>query len=241
MHRRRDLGLGHCRPEHARDAVEDLFRRSDRRAYPCHLRRRLPSAKRVDDSLRGDESIGVRGPGQRLPKDEPQAVRQAVGRGVTLGVVDCDRARGDTLDRAAECGADALVVADDLRVRTELLEARRVKATDDRNALAGCGDEEGALPGAVRARDEVEAGIAGEQRLAHEREPEVDLLLAEDLDGLVELLVHDPFVRGHRRDAIPRDRRPSNARGQARGCSSRESERVPLAAREARMSWSRVR
>ena len=51
--------------------------------------------------------------------------------------------------------------------------------------------EEGAVPRAVRAGDEVEARVLREQRLAREREPEVDVLLAEDPRGLVELLVDE--------------------------------------------------
>ena len=37
------------------------------------------------------------------------------------------------------------------------------------------------------------------ERLANEGEPEVDVLLAEDLDRLVELLVHEGRGRGHGR------------------------------------------
>jgi hypothetical protein len=118
-------------------------------------------------------------------------VREAVRRGVALRVVERDRSGSEPIERSAQGRADALVVADDLRVRTERLDARCVEAPDDRDPLARSRDQERAFPGAVRARDEVEAGIARERRLAHEGQPEVDVLLAEDLDDLVELLVDD--------------------------------------------------
>ena len=96
----------------------------------------------------------------------------------------------------AERRPDALVVGDDL-VRADLLDVRRVEAADDRDPLPARGDEERSLPGAVRAGDQVEARIAREQRLAHEREPEVDVLLAEDPDRLVELLSNESRTTDH--------------------------------------------
>ena len=89
---------------------------------------------------------------------------------------------------------EALVVGDHVAIRTEVAEVRGVEAADDGDPLAVRGDEERALPGAVRAGDEVEARVFREQRLAGEREPEIDLVLAKDALGLVELLVNEGLL-----------------------------------------------
>ena len=128
-------------------------------------------------------------------------MRQAVGRGVAVGVVERDRARREPLDGLDERGPDALVVADDF-VRADLLDAWRVEATDDRRPLAAGRDQERARPRAVRPRDQLEARIARKQRLADERQPEIDVLLAQDLGSLVELLLDEVGVLdGHAADA----------------------------------------
>jgi hypothetical protein len=117
-------------------------------------------------------------------------VRQPVGGRVAGRVVECDRARVEALDGREERRLDALVVADHL-VAADLLDARRVETTDDRDPLTCRGDDERSRPGAVHAGDQVEAGIAGEHRLADERKPEVDFLLPQDLHCLVELLLDE--------------------------------------------------
>jgi len=95
---------------------------------------------------------------------------------------------------------EALVVRNHIRVGAQLAEVRRVEAADDRGALAVRRDEERALPSAVRARDQVEARVLREQCLAGEGEPEVDVLLAQDLARLVQLLVDEHVRRGQDRD-----------------------------------------
>ena len=117
-------------------------------------------------------------------------MRQPVSGRVAGRVVERDRARVEALDRREERRLDALVVADHL-VAADLLDARSVEATDDRDPLTRRGDHERARPGAVHAGDQVEAGVVGEHRLADERQPEVGLLLAQDLHCLVELLLDE--------------------------------------------------
>ena len=136
------------------------------------------------------ESLCERRVCERLLQLEPEPVRQPVGGRVAGRVVERDRARVQALDGGEERRLDALVVADHL-VTPDLLDARSVETTDDRDPLTCCGDHERAGPGAVDAGDQVEAGIAGEHRLADEREPKVDLLLPQDLDCLVELLLDE--------------------------------------------------
>ena len=128
--------------------------------------------------------------------------------------------RVEPLDRRAQVRSEALVVGDDLAVGAELADARRVEAADDRYPLAARRHEERALPRAVRAGNEIEARVLREQRLAREREPEADVLLAEDPCGLVELLVDEHLGRGQDRDtsrrpapATPRRRSPGAAFG----------------------------
>ena len=182
----------------------------DRAADAFDLGRRLATADRVDDRLRGRESLGIRRARERVLEQAPEAVRQAVGGGVAVGVVERDRARREPLDGLDERRPDALVVADDL-VRADLLDARRIEATDDRRPLAGGRDQERARPRAVRPRDQLEARIVGEQRLADERQPEIDVLLAQDLGGLFELLLDEVrVVDGHAADATCS--RPSHLR-----------------------------
>ena len=150
---------------------------------------RLPSAERVHDRFGRDEAVGVR-VGERVLQDAPEPVCQSVRSGIALRVVERDRARREAFDRLTQGGADALVVADHL-VRADLLHRRGVEAADDGDPLAGRGDEERSLPGAVHAGDQAEAGVARERGLADERQPQVDVLLAQDLDSLVELLLNE--------------------------------------------------
>ncbi len=112
--------------------------------------------------------------------------------------------RGANRSIAERSAGAALVVADDLGVDAELLDVGRVEASDDRHPLTRLRDEESPLPGAVRAGDQIEAGIGSQQRLADEREPEVGVLLAEDLDRLVELLAHELPAGSHER-TLPAD------------------------------------
>ena len=131
-----------------------------------------------------------------VSRGEPEPVREPVGGRVALGVVDRDRLWRESFDGRTEVRPDALVVADHL-VCAERFDARCVETSDDRDALAGARDEERALPGAVRAGDQVETRVGREQRLADEREPEVDVLLLEDPDGLLELLANEALGRDH--------------------------------------------
>ena len=197
MHQPGDLDLREAGPKRLRDALEDLLRRRGRRAHERHLLRRLASPHGVDDVLRGDEPLWVRRAGERLLELEPEAVGETVRGRVAPRVVERDRARIEPLDRLAERGADALVVADHLAVRPHLLEARRVEAADDRDPLAARPDEERALPRAVGAGDQVEARVLRQQRLADERQPEIDVLLSENAGGLLELLMDERWVAVH--------------------------------------------
>ena len=123
---------------------------------------------------------------------------EPVGRRVRCGVVERDRARVEPLDRLEQVGSEALVVGDDIAIGAEVADARRVEAADDGDPLAACRHDEGAVPRAVRAGDEVEAGVLRQQRLARERQPEIDVLLAKDPRGLVELLVDENVRRAGR-------------------------------------------
>ncbi len=105
--------------------------------------------------------------------------------------------RVEALDRLPENGPDALVVGHDLGVGADLLDARRVEASDDRDPFARAGEEERALPGAARAHDEVEARVRREHRFVDEREPEIDPVLVEDRGHLVELLADERRCVGH--------------------------------------------
>ena len=166
----------------------------------AHLLDRLPPAQGVDDRLRRDEPVCVRRAGERLLQREPEPVGEAVRSGVGGRVVERDRAGSSRSIAAAAGGGDALVVGDDLAVGIEVADGGCVEASDDGDALAVRSDEERALPGAVRAGDQVEARVLRQQRLAHEREPEVDVLLPEDLRRLVELLVDEHVRRGQGRE-----------------------------------------
>ena len=189
MHDLRDLELAQVRPERGSDGVEDLFRLARCAADALDLLGRLPSAERVHDRLGRDEAVGE-SVGERVLQHAPEPVRQPVRSGIALRVVERDRAGREAFDRLTQGGADALVVADHL-VRADLLHRRRVEAADDGDPLAGRGDEERSLPGAVHAGDQAEARVARERGLADEREPQVDVLLAQDLDSLVELLLNE--------------------------------------------------
>ena len=202
VHQVGDLELAQPRAKRSGDDVEDLLGLAGSRANALDLLRRLPPAKCVHDRLGGREALGERCLSEGLLELEPQAVGEAVGCRVAGRVVERDRPRREPLDRLAEGGADALVVTDDL-VGADLLDARRVETSDDGDPLAARRHEERALPRAVHARDEVEAGITGERRLADEGQPEVDVVLAEDLRRLAELLLHEGRARSrrHRQDA----------------------------------------
>ena len=189
-------------PMRSRDVGEDLFRLGDRGADTSDLERRLAPAQRPDDGLRRDESIGVRRALQSLAEHEPEPVSEAVRSRVARRVVDRDRLRREALDRLAEPRPDALVVLHDLGVRPELLDARRVVAPDDRDPLARARHQERALPRAIRAGDQVQTGVASEERLADEREPEIDALLLEDRGRLVELLADKRRHRSRPQDLI---------------------------------------
>ena len=95
-------------------------------------------------------------------------------------------------------GLDALVVADHV-VAADLFDGRRVEAADDRDSVARRRDDERTRPGAVRSRDQVETRIAREHRLANEREPDVRLVLAQDLDRLLDLLLDEGRRHGQGR------------------------------------------
>ena len=95
------------------------------------------------------------------------------------------------------------------------------------------------MPRAVRAGDEVEARVLREQRLAREREPEVDVLLAEDPRGLVELLVDEHVRRAQGRHTSRRSsasdtassrsaRGPRRSRGRSPGRPPSASVPRPL-------------
>ena len=124
-------------------------------------------------------------------------MREPVRGRVARRVVERDRLGREALDRLAQPGPDALVVPLDLGVRPELLDARCVVAAHDRDPLARARQQERALPRAVRARNQVEARVASEERLADEREPEVDAVLLEDRGRLVELLPDERRFVGH--------------------------------------------
>src|SRR5262245_37152221 len=211
VHERRDLELRQPRPELAVHVLEDLLRRLDRTADAAHLLGRLAPAQGVDDPLGRDESVRVRRPRERLLEVEPEPVRQPVRGWVALRVVERDRARRDAFDGLSKRRAEALVVPDDL-VHADLIHARRVVAPNDRDPLSRPRDEERAVPCAVDARHEVEAGITCEERLADERQPQVDVLLAEDLDRLVELLRHERRGGGHARTLAARFCGPGETR-----------------------------
>src|SRR5262249_11942793 len=152
------------------------------------LARRLASAERVDDRVRRDEAVGELGSAERLLELEPEAVRETVSGRIASRVVERDGSRGQAAHHLDERRLDALVVTDD-RVSADLLDRGGIEATDDRDALAGRGHDERAGPGAVHAGDQVEARVAREHRLADEGEPHVDVVLAQDLYGLIELFL----------------------------------------------------
>ena len=118
-------------------------------------------------------------------------MREAVRGRVARRVVERNRRWSKPLDRRPKPGPNTLVVRHDLGVRTQLLDARCVVAPDDRHPLARAGEQERALPSAVGAGDEVEARIPREERLAYERQPEIDAVFLEDRRRLVELLAHE--------------------------------------------------
>jgi hypothetical protein len=215
---RRDLELAEAGAEMTADDVEDLLGLRDRTADELDLGGRLPAAQRVDDRLGGDEPVDERSAREGLVQQPPEAMRQAVGSGVAVRVVERDRSRREPLDGLDERRPDALVVADDL-VRADLLDARRVEAAHDGRPLPGGRDQERARPRAVRPRDQLEARVVREQRLADERQPEIDVLLAQDLGSLVELLPDEAGVLdGHAADATcSRQSRPRSS--QLSACS----------------------
>ena len=106
-------------------------------------------------------------------------------------VVERDRLRIEPLDRLTQNRADTFVVGDDVGVAPGLHDARRVEAPDDRLPLARAGEQERALPGAVRADDQLDARVGCDLRLVDEREPEVDVVLLQDRGHLVELLADE--------------------------------------------------
>ena len=84
---------------------------------------------------------------------------EAVGSGIRGRVVESDRAGFEPLDRLEQVRGQARVVADDLAVGAEVAEVRRVETAHDGDPVAVRRDEERALPGAVRARYQIEARI----------------------------------------------------------------------------------
>ena len=142
-------------------------------------------------------------------------MREAVRGRVARRVVERNRRGSKPLDRRPQPGPNALVVRHDLGVRTQLLDARCVVAPDDRHPLARAREQERALPGAVRAGDEVEARIPREERLADERQPEIDALLLEDRRRLVELLAHERRRRCHAQTLAVRRRSDGDPRPQS--------------------------
>ena len=125
-------------------------------------------------------------------------MREAVGGRVAGRVVERDRRRVEARDRLTENRPDTLVVGDDVGVTPNLLDAGRVEAPDDRLPLARAGEQERALPRAVRADDQLHARVGRDLRLVDEREPEVDAVLLEDGGHLVELLADERRFVGHR-------------------------------------------
>ena len=160
------------------------------------LHGRLAAPERVDDRCRRDETVREPAVRECLLELEPEPVGQAVRSWVAPRVVERDRTRREAFQRLTQRGLDALVIADHV-VAADLLDGRCVEAADDRDSLTRRRDDERARPGAVRPRDQVETRVAREHRLANESEPDVRVLLAQDVDRLIELLLDEGRRRGH--------------------------------------------
>src|SRR5579859_203038 len=116
-------------------------------------------------------------------------MRQAIRRYIVKCIINSDRSGMNSFKRVEQSRAKILCIAENTIVQTGLPDEIIVIASSHGQSLASFSEQEGRVPGHIGVKYKFERGIGLLIRLAHKREPAVQLKLIQYTNRLCDFLL----------------------------------------------------
>ena len=153
---------------------------------------RFSSAHGIDDRFCADEPIHIGCAAQIFDQELVHGMSQTVSVDIVLGRVNRYPVGVEAVDRLAQDDAHGGVISDDFAEDIHPFEGFFFKIAGDGDLVAFFCEDERGWPGQVVIADEkIEHWVAYAAGFADKGEPEVDVLLFENLNGLVDFLLNE--------------------------------------------------